>query len=158
MGRERHDEEMRLVRVGGERVTCLCTLDAIASPSALAWMSAMTGVPDAGALLGAGQRPGGLSVSPRAGSGGFVVTLRSIERVQRLVHRMTGAQARMRFSNIVGQSASPLEAVRLAHIPAGRASAGLLHGARGTAKEGFARSIPRAATPRSARFVALHCP
>jgi len=157
LGRELHDEEMTFVRVGGERVTCLCTLHAIASPSALASMSALTGVPDAGALLGAGQRPGGLSVSPRAGSGGFVVTLRSIERVQRLVHRMTGAQARMRFSNIVGQSASLLEAVRLAHIAAGSASTVLLHGETGTGKEVFAQSIHSGSARASGPFVAINC-
>src|SRR5260370_692515 len=157
MGRERHDEEMRLVRVGGERVTCLCTLNAIASPRALASMSALAGVPDAGALLGAGQRPGALSVSPRAGSGGYVVTLRSIERVQRLVHRMTGAQARMRFSNIVGQSASLLEAVRLAHIAAGSASTVLVHGERGTGKEVFAQSIHSGSGRASGPFVAINC-
>jgi PAS domain S-box-containing protein len=157
LGRELHDEEVSFFRAGGERVTVLCTLRAIASNATLAPMSSVATMTDAGARLGAGQSTAGLSVSPRRDSGGYVVTLRSIERVQRLVHRMTGAQARMRFSNIVGQSASLLEAVRLARIAAESTSTVLLHGETGTGKEVFAQSIHSASSRASGPFVAINC-
>jgi transcriptional regulator with PAS, ATPase and Fis domain len=96
-------------------------------------------------------------VAPRRDSSGYVVTLRSIERVQRLVHRMSGAQARMSFSHIVGQSAGILEAVRLARIAAASDSTVLLHGETGTGKEVFAQSVHTGSARASGPFVALNC-
>ncbi len=156
-GRELHDEEVSF-RVGGERVTCLCTLRAIDAPSAFSGSGVFAALLDAGAP--AGRRSDGrreLRVSPRGAIGCFVLSLRSIERVQRLAHRITGAQARMRFSNIVGQSPELLNAVRLARIAAESATTVLLVGETGAGKEIFAQSIHNASSRAHGPFVAINC-
>ncbi len=164
VGGELRDEEVSF-RVGGERIICLCTLHAIAAPAAYGGSGAFASLLDAdggGAppLGGAGHRGAGrreLRVSPRGAVGCFVLSLRSIERAQRLAHRMTGAQARMRFNNIVGQSPPLLNAVRLAQIAAESASTVLLRGETGVGKEIFAQSIHNASARANGPFVAINC-
>jgi sigma-54 dependent transcriptional regulator, acetoin dehydrogenase operon transcriptional activator AcoR len=146
-GRELHDEEV-VFRARGERIAYICTLRAITAPASLQAMAPLTGK---------GQPGAGLSVSPQAVAGGFVLTLRSVERVQRLVHRMSGAHALMRFNNIVGQSPQLLEAVRLAGIAAESASTVLLRGETGTGKEVFAQSIHNGSARATGPFVAINC-
>lgn len=152
-GRELQDEEL-IFRAGGERVACLCTLHAIAAPATQPTLGALPDMTRTGVapLLG-----NGMNVAPRTATGGFVLTLRSIERVQRLVHRMSGAQARMYFSNVVGQSSALLEATRLARIAAESTSTVLLHGETGTGKEIFAQSIHNASARANGPFVAINC-
>lgn len=164
VGGELRDEEVSF-RVGGERVTCLCTLHAIAAPSAYGGSGAFASLLDAGGAVNpsggaTGHRAAGrreLRVSPRGAVGCFVLSLRSIERAQRLAHRMTGAQARMRFGNIVGQSPALLGAVRLAQIAAESASTVLLRGETGVGKEIFAQSVHNASARANGPFVAINC-
>ncbi|HKB49797.1 MAG TPA: sigma 54-interacting transcriptional regulator, partial [Ktedonobacterales bacterium] len=156
LGRELHDEEVTFI-ARGNRVTCLCTLRGIAASAALGTMASFQDLSDPEPRKGLLQRGvPGLSVSPAGASGGYVLTLRSIERVQRLVHRMSGAQARMRFGNIVGQSLTLLEAVRLARIAAEGTSTVLLHGETGTGKEIFAQSIHNGSARADGPFVAIN--
>ncbi len=151
-GRELHDEEL-IFRVGGERISCVCNLHMIASTDDVAPMIALPGVFETDTA----GRGGGLSVAPHSKTTGFVLTLRSIARVQRLVHRMSGAQALMRFSSIVGESPVLLEAVRLARIAADSASTVLLHGETGSGKEVFAQAIHNASARAEGPFVAINC-
>ncbi len=151
-GRELHDEEL-IFRVGGERIACVCTLHMIASPEDVAPMIALPGIPE----IESPGRNGGLSVAPHSMTTGFVLTLRSIARVQRLVHRMSGAQALMRFSSIVGESPALLEAVRLARIAADSATTVLLRGETGTGKEVFAQAIHNGSARAEGPFVAINC-
>lgn len=157
LGRELHDEEMTF-HERGEHLACLCTLRAITPQASLS-----LGAPAGAAADGAeswrnlGQAGTSMSVKPHATASGFVLTLRSIERVQRLVHRMSGAQALIRFENIIGQSPQLLEAVRLARIAAESHSTVLLHGETGTGKEVFAQSIHNGSARASGPFVAINC-
>jgi sigma-54 dependent transcriptional regulator, acetoin dehydrogenase operon transcriptional activator AcoR len=157
LGRELHDEEL-ILGARGERIACLCTLRAIAAHDALPAMA-----PLADLAAGPGARPGvqrggsGLSVSPHSAVSGFVLTLRSIERVQRLVHRMAGAQALMRFDSILGESPQLLEAARLARIAAQSTSTVLLRGETGTGKEVFAQAIHNGSARAAGPFVAINC-
>jgi sigma-54 dependent transcriptional regulator, acetoin dehydrogenase operon transcriptional activator AcoR len=155
-GREMYDEEV-VFHAQGTRIVCLCTLRAIASAlqDVEPPMALTTSTPAPG-------RPGkpqttGLHVTPQGPKREYVLTLRSIERVQRLVHRMSGAQARMRFGNIVGESPALLEAIRLAKIAAQSASTVLLHGETGTGKEIFAQSIHNGGPRADGPFVAVNC-
>ncbi len=150
LGREMTDEEVSFHTSQG-RVVCLCTLKAI-NPA--------TPVRDLVAL----RQPDQASTSnwqrtqPQAGAAdGFVLTLRSIERVQRLVHRMSGARARLTFSNIIGEGRPLVEAIRLARIAAGSSSNVLLHGETGVGKEIFAQSIHNASARADGPFVAINC-
>ena len=157
LGRELHDEEMTF-HGRGEHLACLCTLRAIAPQASLSLAAPAGGAADgAESWRNLGQTGTSMSVKPHAATSGFVLTLRSIERVQRLVHRMSGAQALIRFENIVGQSPQLLEAVRLARIAAESHSTVLLHGETGTGKEVFAQSIHNGSARANGPFVAINC-
>jgi sigma-54 dependent transcriptional regulator, acetoin dehydrogenase operon transcriptional activator AcoR len=155
--REMHDEEI-VFRAAGTVVRCLCSLRAI-GPAADAGFGAPRAVTERRAPAGRGAySAGGLAVVPRAPAArGFVVTLRSIDRVHRLVHRMSGAQARMSFAQVLGASPTVLEALRLARIAASGSSTVLLHGESGTGKEIFAQSIHSSSARAHGPFVAINC-
>jgi sigma-54 dependent transcriptional regulator, acetoin dehydrogenase operon transcriptional activator AcoR len=142
-GRELHDEEIPF-QVHGARVSCLCTLRVITAPPA-----------SMGALLELGNT---LVVPPTAEPvSGFVLSLRPLERVQRLVHRMAGAQARMTFADIAGSGPAITEAIRLARIAASSASTVLLRGETGAGKDLFAQSIHMESDRAPGPFVAINC-
>ncbi len=154
-GRELQDEEV-IFRFDGRVIACLCTLRAIAVPASDDGLVSIERGHDPHAVSG-GRPIEALRVSPQSHAAGFVLTFRTIERVQRLVHRMSGAQARMRFSDIVGVSPSLQAALRLAHIAAESASTVLLHGETGTGKEVFAQSIHSGSARATGPFVAVNC-
>jgi transcriptional regulator with PAS, ATPase and Fis domain len=83
--------------------------------------------------------------------------LRSIERVQKLVNRMTGARARLTFANVIGENPALKEAIRLARLAAQSNSTVLLHGETGTGKEIFAQSIHNSSARADGPFVAINC-
>ncbi len=154
-GRELHDEEVTF-RIQDGRVHCLCSLRAMLPATSSAAATEPGPRPSFGGRLT--SPGGGLTVTPRPPlPQGYVLTLRTIERVQRLVHRMTGAQARMTFANIIGQSSAVLESMRLARIAAGSDSTVLLHGETGTGKEVFAQSIHNGSARADGPFVAINC-
>ncbi|GFP44023.1 two-component system, NtrC family, nitrogen regulation response regulator GlnG, partial [Candidatus Hakubella thermalkaliphila] len=87
---------------------------------------------------------------------GVVATLKRIETVHWLVNRMTGAEARFTFSDIMGQSGKMKQAVKIGRIAAECSSVVLLQGESGTGKELFAQAIHRAGLG-DRPFVALNC-
>ncbi len=137
------DEELVFDTVHG-RVTCLCTLKPLTSYR-----------PETG--LEGIVNSAGLVVSEPDAADGFVMILRSIERVQKLVHRMTGARARLTFANVVGESPALKEALRLARLAANSISTVLLQGETGTGKEIFAQSIHNSSSRSDGPFVAINC-
>ncbi len=137
------DEELVFDTVRG-RVTCLCSLKPITS------YQPETGLED---IVGSTT----LMTSESVVADGFVMILRSIERVQRLVHRMTGTRARLTFANVVGESPVLKEALRLARLASGSNSTVLLHGETGTGKEIFAQSIHNSSARADGPFVAINC-
>ncbi|HLV97467.1 MAG TPA: sigma 54-interacting transcriptional regulator [Ktedonobacterales bacterium] len=150
-GREMNDEELSFHTSQG-RVVCLCTLKVISKAIPVRELVAMR-QPDGKGMTSWPQAP----VLASGAADGFVLTLRSIERVQRLVHRMSGARARLTFANIVGESRPLVEAIRLARIAAGSSSNVLLHGETGVGKEIFAQSIHNASARVDGPFVAINC-
>ncbi|HVB73349.1 MAG TPA: sigma 54-interacting transcriptional regulator [Ktedonobacteraceae bacterium] len=137
------DEELVFDTARG-RVTCLCSLKAISS------YRLETGLED---IVGSS----GLLIAEPVAADGFVMILRSIERVQKLVNRMTGARARLTFANVVGESPALREAMRLARLAATSNSTVLLHGETGTGKEIFAQSIHTSSARADGPFVAVNC-
>ena len=137
------DEELVFDTVHG-RVTCLCTLKPLNSYR-----------PETG--LEGIVSSAGLVVPEPVAANGFVMILRSIERVQKLVHRMTGARARLTFANVVGESPALKEALRLARLAANSNSTVLLQGETGTGKEIFAQSIHNSSARADGPFVAINC-
>ncbi|HEX7737442.1 MAG TPA: sigma 54-interacting transcriptional regulator [Ktedonobacteraceae bacterium] len=137
------DEELIFETPQG-RVVCLCSLKLIAGSAP------RTGLEDL-------PNPSGLVLSTQVTSDGFVLILRSIERVQKLVHRMTGTRARLTFASVIGESAVLREALRLAQRAAQSNSTVLLRGETGTGKEIFAQSIHNHSQRASGPFVAINC-
>ncbi len=137
------DEELVFDTLHG-RVTCLCSLTPITS------YRPETGLQDI-------VSPATLMLTEPVAADGFVMILRSIERVQKLVHRMTGARARLTFANVVGESPALKEALRLAKLASNSNSTILLHGETGTGKEIFAQSIHNSSARADGPFVAINC-
>lgn len=137
------DEEVVFDTVHG-RVTCLCSLKPISTNQP------ETGLEEIAASTG-------LIISEPVVADGYVIILRSIERVQKLVHRMTGAQARLTFANVIGESPELKEALRLARLASNSNSTVLLHGETGTGKEIFAQSIHNSSARADGPFVAINC-
>jgi len=88
---------------------------------------------------------------------GIVLTLNNIKRVQSLVNKMTGSQAKFTFDNILGDSQAMQEAKRLGMLAAKSTSNVLLLGESGTGKELFAQSIHNASDRRDGPFIAINC-
>lgn len=137
------DEELVFDTIHG-RVTCLCSLKPITS------YRPETGLED---IVSSAN----IMISEPVDADGFVMILRSIERVQKLVHRMTGARARLTFANVVGESPSLREALRLAKLASNSNSTVLLHGETGTGKEIFVQSIHNSSARADGPFVAINC-
>src|SRR5713101_4589030 len=137
------DEELVFDTSRG-RVTCLCTLKAISSYRPETGLENIVGT-------------SGLVIAEPVAADGFVMILRSIERVQKLVNRMTGARARLTFANVVGENPALKEAIRLARLAAQSNSTVLLHGETGTCKEIFAQSIHSSSARADGPFVAVNC-
>jgi transcriptional regulator with PAS, ATPase and Fis domain len=135
------DEELVFDTIHG-RVTCLCSLKPIT-----------TYRPDLEEIVSSTK----LVISEPVDTDGFVMILRSIERVQKLVHRMTGARARLTFANVIGESPTLKEALRLARLAANSNSTVLLRGETGTGKEIFAQSIHNSSARADGPFVAINC-
>jgi transcriptional regulator with PAS, ATPase and Fis domain len=137
------DEELVLDTVHG-RVTCLCTLKPLTDNHLETQVEG-------------GRGPTRLLVSDSVIADGFVMILRSIERVQKLVNRMIGTRARLTFANVVGESAALQEALRFARLASNSISTVLLHGETGTGKEIFAQSIHNNSARADGPFVAINC-
>lgn len=137
------DEEIVFDTVHG-RVTCLCSLKPISSYRPETGLEHIVG-------------SSGIVLSEPVVPDGFVMLLRSIERVQKLVTRITGARARLTFANVVGESAALKEALRLARLAAKSNSTVLLQGETGTGKEIFAQSIHNGSARAEGPFVAINC-
>ncbi len=137
------DEEVVFDTVHG-RTTCLCSLRSISS------YPTETGLEEI-------VEATGLVIEEPVSADGFVMILRSIERVQKLVNRMTGARARLTFDNVVGETPALREALRLARLAAHSNSTVLLHGETGTGKEIFAQSIHTSSVRADGPFVAVNC-
>lgn len=137
------DEELVFDTIHG-RIPCLCTLKPLTNSQTTTGLEQIV-------------ESAGLPTTEPVIADGFVIILRSIERVQKLVNRMTGSRARLTFANVVGESPALQEALRLARLASNSISTVLLRGETGTGKEIFAQSIhnngPRADRP----FVAINC-
>ncbi|MEQ8200442.1 MAG: sigma-54-dependent Fis family transcriptional regulator [Syntrophomonadaceae bacterium] len=88
---------------------------------------------------------------------GAVITFRPMEKVQKLVNRISGAQAVFHFKDIIGESPEMAEVKRLAALAAAGNSNVLLEGESGTGKEVIAQAIHNRSSRRKGPFVAVNC-
>jgi len=100
----------------------------------------------------------GRAVRDEAGKvGGGVLIIKSLNKIKNLVNRLSGAQANLHFSDILGQSPQIQEAIRIAKLAADSDSNVLLQGESGTGKEIFAQAIHNMSMRKNGPFVALNC-
>lgn len=88
---------------------------------------------------------------------GVVFTLREINKVHRLVHRIVGATARFTCADIIGDSDAIKGAKRSLMVAANSQSNVLLLGESGTGKELFAQAIHNHSNRRKGPFIAVNC-
>ncbi|SMD12173.1 sigma-54-dependent Fis family transcriptional regulator [Sporomusa malonica] len=88
---------------------------------------------------------------------GGVIILRPVEKVHSLINRLSGHYTTFQFNNILGNSASILDAVRQASAAAATSSSVILQGESGTGKEMFAQAIHNKSARRSGPFIAINC-
>ncbi len=86
-----------------------------------------------------------------------ILVLKPAVQVRQMVTRMSGAQARFHFSDIVTTSPRLLETIALAKQAANSDVNILIEGESGTGKEMFAQSIHNASFRRNGPFVAVNC-
>lgn len=88
---------------------------------------------------------------------GYIATLRPIERVRRLVHRLVGAQATLTLEDVLGESVSIRRARRQARIAARGTAPVLLRGEHGVGKNPLARAIHNESGRATGPFIAVNC-
>lgn len=88
---------------------------------------------------------------------GAVILINEISRTKKLVQRMSGAESKLTFDNVIGQNSKFLASVRLAKTAASSFSNVLLLGESGTGKDVFAQAIHNASQCSSGPFVAINC-
>ena len=88
---------------------------------------------------------------------GTVVFFNRINKVKKLVNRLSGALASFGFSDIIGSSPRLKEAIKAAKGAAAGSSNVLIQGESGTGKELFAQAIHNHSPRRDGPFVALNC-
>ncbi|MGC9323500.1 MAG: sigma-54-dependent Fis family transcriptional regulator [Desulfomonilia bacterium] len=98
-----------------------------------------------------------LILSPQKQVLGKIIILNEIKRVRSLVTRMTGAKARITFTDIVGKNSNFQETIRLAQIASQSTSNVLLLGESGTGKDIFAQSIHNNSTRKDNPYVVINC-
>jgi transcriptional regulator of acetoin/glycerol metabolism len=91
------------------------------------------------------------------GKKGTVIILNEIGRTKRLIQRMTGAESKVTFDDILGQDPEFLTSIRLAKASASGMSNVLLLGESGTGKDLFAQAIHNASQCYLGPFVAINC-
>ncbi len=86
-----------------------------------------------------------------------VIVLNEIGRTKKLVQRMSGAESKLSFMDILGQDNQFLTTVNLAKTAASSFSNILLLGESGTGKDIFAQAIHNAGLCAEGPFVAINC-
>ncbi len=88
---------------------------------------------------------------------GMIATLREIDTVHKLVHKMVGAQATMVFDDIIGNDPQLHALIKRAKKVARSSSTILLLGESGTGKEIFAQAIHNASGRSRGPFIVINC-
>ncbi|MCE5249260.1 sigma 54-interacting transcriptional regulator [bacterium] len=88
---------------------------------------------------------------------GSVISFRPMEETVKLLSRFTSQRPRFTFDDIIGQSTTLAETVRLAKLAAQSASNILIVGESGTGKELFSQSIHNSSPVADGPFIAVNC-
>ncbi|WP_319584694.1 sigma 54-interacting transcriptional regulator [uncultured Pseudodesulfovibrio sp.] len=89
--------------------------------------------------------------------GGLCLTLRESSRVNQLTNRMTRAKAIYNFSDILGESQSTRQTIKLARMASENSMTTLILGESGVGKELFAQAIHNSSARRRQPFIVINC-
>lgn len=98
-----------------------------------------------------------LITSPEKQVTGKLILLSEISRARTMIKKMTAAEAKVSFSDIIGQNTDFLEIIRLARIASKSTSNVLLLGESGTGKDIFAQAIHNNSDRRDGPYVVINC-
>lgn len=99
----------------------------------------------------------GVALDDEQGNPYGLLILRTVAEVSRLISKISGNQAKVRFSDIIGESGRMKELISIAKKIAGHDGTVIIEGESGTGKELFAQSIHNASPRRNGPFVAINC-
>lgn len=88
---------------------------------------------------------------------GYLATIRPVERVRNLVHRIVNMPTTITLDDIPNQSPAARRAIRLARQAARGRAPVLLHGESGTGKSPLAAAIHNSSPRAQGPFVTVHC-
>jgi len=88
---------------------------------------------------------------------GMIATLREMDTVHKLVHKMVGAQATLTFDDIIGNDPQLHGLIKRAKKVARSSSTILLQGESGTGKEIFAQAIHNASGRSGGPYIVINC-
>nr|WP_269438300.1 sigma 54-interacting transcriptional regulator [Phosphitispora fastidiosa] len=88
---------------------------------------------------------------------GMIATLREMDTVHKLVHKMVGAQATLTFDHIIGNDPQLHSLIKRAKRVARSGSTILLQGESGTGKEIFAQAVHNASGRSGGPFIVINC-
>ncbi|RCW44131.1 MULTISPECIES: sigma-54-dependent Fis family transcriptional regulator [unclassified Halanaerobium] len=88
---------------------------------------------------------------------GFIIILRRMKAVKKMVNRIAGSEARFKFDDIIGNSSSLNEVVEMAKIISDSDAAVLIEGESGTGKEMMAQAIHNSSPRREQVFLSINC-
>ncbi len=88
---------------------------------------------------------------------GHLITVRPIEQVRKLVHRLVGAQATLTLDSVLGESALMRKVRRQARVAAQGRAPVLLRGEDGVGKNPLARAIHNESPRAKGPFIAINC-
>ncbi len=98
-----------------------------------------------------------LITSPEWQVTGKLILLSEISRARTMIKKMTAAEAKVSFGDIIGQNSDFLETIRLARIASKSTSNVLLLGESGTGKDIFAQAIHNNSDRRNGPYVVINC-
>jgi len=96
-------------------------------------------------------------VNKNGGADGFIIILRKMKAVKKIVNRMAGSEARFSFRDIIGENRYLKKVVELGRRISNSNAAVLIEGESGTGKEMMAQAIHNASSRRDKVFVSINC-
>ncbi len=88
---------------------------------------------------------------------GFIIILRKMKTVKKMVNRLTGSEARFKFKDIIGDNPKIKEVIEMAKMISSSQAAVLIEGESGTGKEMMAQAIHNAGNRSSNVFLSINC-
>ena len=99
----------------------------------------------------------GVALADDSGETYGLLILRTVAEVSRLISKISGNQAKVRFQDIIGKSDSMRQLIAFAQKIAATDGTVIIEGESGTGKELFAQSIHNGSPRKGGPFVAINC-